>query len=70
MTAHLLVDGRSACALRGKFLQAIPDIPFTAATAGKRARPSGNVLYIQTLFKQALNVALFGATAMTHDLIR
>lgn len=70
MTAHLLIDGRSTCALCGKFLQVIPNIPFTTATAGKRTRPSGNVLYIQTLVKQALNVALLGATAMTHDLIR
>jgi hypothetical protein len=66
---QLLVDGRSTCSLYGKLLQVIPNIPFTTATAGKRARPSGNGLHIHPLFKQALNVAAFGATAMTHDLI-
>jgi len=69
MTAQLLINGRSTCSLCGKFLQVIPNIPFTTATAGKRARPTGNGLNIHTLFKQALYVVSFGATAMTHDLI-
>ena len=66
MTAQLLVDVRSTFSMRGKFLQVIANIQLTPATAGKRARPSGNGLNIHTLFKQAFDVASFGAIAIAE----
>jgi hypothetical protein len=55
--------------LFGKFFQKLCNIPFAAAAARERARPSGNGIYVQTLLGQALNIAASGAAAMTHDAI-
>jgi len=62
----LLFDVRPPCPLRGKLLQVIADIPFSPATAGKRARPSEDHLDIHPLLEQALDVLALRAAAMAH----
>jgi len=69
VSAHLLVDVSTACPLRRKLFQVIPNIPFTPATTGKRTRPLGNRLDIHPLFEQTLNVIALRATAMAHHFI-
>lgn len=53
--------------LFGETFQEICNIPFAAATTGKRARPSGNSIDIKTLLKQTLDIASPGTTAMAHN---
>lgn len=65
----MLAGLRTGLIALSKFFEEIRNVPFTPATTGQRAGPSGDGLDIHALLIQALYIAALSATAMTHDFV-